>query len=408
MASLTATRQEDELLRDRVDLHLKRVYGDALNADDREELYQEAWACAVEYERQGGKVGDLRAFLKTAAGRRARDRQRRWRERTVDPDADTFQLLLDDRPSPEEWTETRVDGAMLWRIAASLSEFEIAVLEKRFWEGLEPGEVAVELGIDHRRVSRTIARAVKKVGRALRLHDLWVESHRELFVRCVSETASADELREVATLVRNDPKASAMLRELRAATRAAAALVPVPALVGAKSGTASLAEQGVAAFQAAKGHATNLFSRAADPTPLAGVRPGAATAAIAGCLAVGGGATYCATEGLPDSLKPVFGVERVEADKKQPDRSRAKPAGLAERPVVPPTPQPDPTPEPPPPPAPPPAPASSPAPSQPAAPAPPPPEQEFGVESQAPASAPPAREPPPPPPRSGGGEFGIE
>ena len=47
-----------------------------------------------------------------------------------------------------------------------------------------------------------------------------------------------------------------------------------------------------------KSHATAAYTRAADPTPLAAVRPGAAAAAVAGCLAVGGGTTLCVTQGV--------------------------------------------------------------------------------------------------------------
>jgi DNA-directed RNA polymerase specialized sigma24 family protein len=40
------------------------------------------------------------------------------------------------------------------------------------------------------------------------------------------------------------------------------------------------------------------YGRGADPTPLVGVRPGAVVAVVAGCIAIGGGATYCAHEGV--------------------------------------------------------------------------------------------------------------
>jgi hypothetical protein len=47
-----------------------------------------------------------------------------------------------------------------------------------------------------------------------------------------------------------------------------------------------------------KQHAAATYYRAIDPTPLAGVRPGAAAATVAGCLAIGGGATYCVERGI--------------------------------------------------------------------------------------------------------------
>src|SRR5215216_2185278 len=47
-----------------------------------------------------------------------------------------------------------------------------------------------------------------------------------------------------------------------------------------------------------KQHAAGALNRALDPTPLAGVRPGAAAATVAGCLAIGGGTSYCVTQGV--------------------------------------------------------------------------------------------------------------
>ena len=52
------------------------------------------------------------------------------------------------------------------------------------------------------------------------------------------------------------------------------------------------------AVASAKQHLVGAYTRAADPTPFAGVRPGAAAAAVAGCLAVGGGTTLCVTQGV--------------------------------------------------------------------------------------------------------------
>lgn len=41
------------------------------------------------------------------------------------------------------------------------------------------------------------------------------------------------------------------------------------------------------------------YGRTPDPTPLSGIRPGAVTAVVVGCLAIGGGAaTYCAQQGV--------------------------------------------------------------------------------------------------------------
>ena len=65
-----------------------------------------------------------------------------------------------------------------------------------------------------------------------------------------------------------------------------------------------------------KQHMTSAYYRALDPTPLAGVRPGAAAAAVAGCLALGGGTTYCVTTGAD----PIGGIAEVVAPAPEPKR----------------------------------------------------------------------------------------
>lgn len=382
MASVIATRDEEIELRGRVLSSLASTQGRSLTSEDREDLYQEAWACAAEYRRQGNEIDDLSAFLKTVANRRALNRRRDRHDETVDPEAAVFLDVEDQRPGPEAAIETRIDALAIWQIADSLSELETKVLEQRYWQERQPKEIMADLGLDRHRFNRTVAAAVEKVSGTLRFPEEWVEERRQLLVRCVAETATEEEVHTARALVRSDPKVRAMLRELRASTRVAAAILPVPTLIGSQPTSGSVAEQAVTAFHTAKGHATSLFSRLTDPTPLAGVRPGAATAAIAGCLAVGGGATYCATEGLPDPIKPVFGIEQPEPKKSEEPK--------AERPELPP--------------------AQAPAPSSLPTPAPPEDSPPPTPAPRSPQPEPQVREQPPPPPApvQAAREFGPE
>ena len=57
--------------------------------------------------------------------------------------------------------------------------------------------------------------------------------------------------------------------------------------------SAGLREHVAHAMSHAREHATAAYYRTVDPTPLVGVRPGAVATVVAGCLAIGGGATYC-------------------------------------------------------------------------------------------------------------------
>ena len=213
-----------------------------------------------------------------------------------------------------------------------------------------------------------------------------------------------------------------------------AALLPVPAAAQAdpalvertlhKSAQAlAHAKQQLAdAAGQAKQHAAAGYSRTVEYTPLASVRPGAAATAIAGCLALGGGAAgYCIDKGVD----PITGlVDVVQPSPAKPAQERPEQKPPAEEPPDPPQlATPAPTPAPPEPEPTPPAPAPEqpaaapvPAPAQPAPPPPPPPEPtppaiQFGEPATPAQSSPPTPAPSPQPaqpapaPQSGGTDL---
>jgi hypothetical protein len=84
--------------------------------------------------------------------------------------------------------------------------------------------------------------------------------------------------------------------------------------------------------QAAAGYAP-----AADPTPLAGIRPGAVAAVVAGCLAVGtGAATYCAQQGV-DPLAAATGLIAGSGEEAKEELPPTKEPEAATEPVESPT-----------------------------------------------------------------------
>jgi RNA polymerase sigma factor (sigma-70 family) len=91
------------------------------------------------------------------------------------------------------------------------------------------------------------------------------------------------------------------------------------------------------------------YARALDPTPLAGTRPGAVVAAVAGCLAIGGGTTYCVSQGVDPigGLAHVVSPSHVEKQA-QPRKKRRAPRRTSATPAPSPSPTPfaRPTPEP--------------------------------------------------------------
>ncbi len=178
-------------------------------------------------------------------------------------------------------------------------------------------------GLSYQEIGESLSWTYTKVNRAItegRARFLKVYAEIEAGEECerfaptlaalVGGTASADALLQLRPHIRNCATCRATVRELHA-TRLGRlrALWPVPALLAS-----------------VKQHAAGAYSRVLDPTPLAGVRPGAAVAAVAGCLAVGGGTTYCVSQGVD----PVGGLARIVSPASRPaapaPSERAEPA----------------------------------------------------------------------------------
>jgi len=323
-------------------------------------------------------------------------------------------------------------------------------------QGLSYQEIGESLGWTYTKVNRSITEGRARFLRVYAEIEAGAECERfaPTLAALIAGTASADALLDLRPHIRNCATCRATVRELHA-TRLGrrTALWPLPALLAplrrvadrfgdraggsdperariegipdlldviARSHASPIAvgEQprprlvawalqragdGVASV---KQHATAAYARAADPTPLAGVRPGAAAAAIAGCLAVGGGTTLCVTQGvdpiggLAQVVSPARDQAKAEPRKRRAPRKRTSPSP-ASTPAAPPvaiaTPSPTPTPD------------ASPQPTP--TPTPPPtPEEEYEPVAPATAasSAPPASErthTPAPAPAGGPGEF---
>ena len=223
-------------------------------------------------------------------------------------------------------------------------------------QGLSYAEIGEALGWTYTKVNRCITEGRARFLRVYAEIEAGEECDRfaPTLAALVGGTASADALLELRPHIRNCSACRATVRELHA-TRLGrlAALWPVPALVAPLrwvsgrfrngdvqeevAGVPDVYERielpgqtrsrlvdwslqrGSEAVTSLKQHAVSAYSRAVDPTPLAGVRPGAAAAAVAGCLALGGGTTYCVTK----NVDPIGGLANVVAPSQE--RNRVEP-----------------------------------------------------------------------------------
>jgi RNA polymerase sigma factor (sigma-70 family) len=395
-----------------------------------DDIWQEvATALFARSKAEGFWPNELRSYLLGAVGRNAANKLRTARSRDTHPsDPQSGELARLAAAPVDEQVLGELDAENYRSVIRSLNPRQRAVAKLRFDWGLPTGEIAELLGIETKRCYRDLERATVKVRRQARRIQAGehVREWEVLFDRYLAGSATAAQRAEAQLLLDTNPQARSIAVAMYRQTRQLAELLPVPALGEAANGQGShLADLFEATRQqltdgagAAKQHAAGALARV-DPTPLAGARPGAATAAIVGCLAISGGAaTYCVENGV----NPFDGVEGLvqsqpAAEPKPEPSQEKKPAAEQppDPPVIPPVAQEEPVPAPTPEPAtqqvvpeqpspPPPAPAPEPQPEPTPAPV------EFGEPASAPPAPPaqpqasaPARPAPAPP---GGSEFG--
>src|SRR3954447_2402940 len=98
---------------------------------DHEEIYQEAWAEALEREAEGHDLTEPGGLLRTIAWRRARDRLRDRSDDVIDPTSAAFNHVADPAASPDEEVEVRLEAALVRQVVDALDEQHAAVIKLR-------------------------------------------------------------------------------------------------------------------------------------------------------------------------------------------------------------------------------------------------------------------------------------
>jgi RNA polymerase sigma factor (sigma-70 family) len=359
---------------------------------------------------RGQSPGEVYNWLRSATLNRVRDELKAGFER--------HELLVDwsgEQRQPDD-TSAGADAEVLDRekrqelgelvatVLAELSERQrkVAVLHAY---GFKNPEIARQLRVTRRQVQRLKEQMLAGARDALAAHAGAGCDHGDGLVRRLAfGLANPREQTEAELHMASCGPCAAVYRRLELWHDKVAALAPVPAAAhdpglvestlhktadvlaslkqqATQAGTEAKQQLADAAGQA-KQHAAAGYTRAAEYTPIASVRPGAAAAAIAGCLAVGGGAAgYCIDRGvdpitgLVDVVQPSPAKPAQEPPgRKPPGEQPPDPPPLPTSAPTPPAPEPEPTPPTPAPEQPASAPAPAPAPAEPAPPPPPPPE----------------------------------
>ena len=302
----------------------------------------------------GQTEGEVYVWLRTTAHREiAHLRASTEHEVPVDTWGSGFDPADPGTPAPVDVLIDREDEAEIRRVTHAIldqlseRQREIVALHSH---GRSRREIADHLDLSPRVVKRSIEH-ILAAGRAelVRLAGRGCEAGEGLVSRVAFGLAGPREMREAQVHLATCASCGALYERLDLWREKVAVLLPlpVPALAGAHThvveramhaGTEVLTQPGGPAGETHRGlrssladavnqlrdHAASVYYRTVDPTPLAGARPGAVAATIAGCIAVGGG-TYCAQTGVApiDVLTGISALARQDDPKAKPKRARA-------------------------------------------------------------------------------------
>lgn len=356
--------------------HLLAVLGHRfpwLDAAERESALQEAYVVLLSKDRAGSvdlasmKPHEVRAFLVRTAIHKAFDEGKRAERQRTEPIGVRALTEPDRGAAPDEVAEVGVESDRVREIIAELPARRQAVVTLRFFFERTPEEIQRQLGITARTYRRELERAMRHIadGYELVRSGRYCESRRSMVLALVADVARPDRARQARRHLASCPGCRRWAAELREATRRGAALLPLPPLAAENGQLASVVEAAgsvrdavfdalasardriLDAASAAQQHVAGLATRL-DPGSAgyaATLRPAPALAAVLGCVAIGGGATYCAIDGLPSLFRPVVEGEVDEVRKAADKRPRArahKVAPVSAEPAPAPRPEPEP------------------------------------------------------------------
>jgi RNA polymerase sigma factor (sigma-70 family) len=323
-----------------------------------EEAFQEACLKAGRSCR-GQTMGEVYKWLLKTTDSTVDDmRDRLKREVLVDHSAKEFQTADASLASPDEVLIRREERAELDELTVAIlerldeRERTVAVLHSH---GLARNEIARHLGITARIVKRDVE-GILATGREqlTRVVGSGCPEGHKLVSRYAFGLAAGREARRAQLHLSTCARCGAMYERLDLWRERVAALVPMPPAVEghthiaervlhvgsdivasrpAQARPAGLRQQVAGAVAHVREQASAAYYRSVDPTPLVGVRPGAVAAAIAGCLAVGGGATYCAQQST-DPIAAFSGLAGTAHHEHKP-KPRPKRARAAQAPITP-------------------------------------------------------------------------
>lgn len=304
-----------------------------LDDGDREGMFHDAFLVLLDKEERGAlDVGEMaphqiRAYLTQTALNKALDEGKRaGRQRSVPLMEDG--AYADDRAvAAEERVDDEADRARVREIIDELPARQQAIVKLRFYLQRSPGEIQDFLDITERSYRRDLERAMRTIAKGFELLQAgeFCESRRSLILAFVAGIAGPNRMAMAQQHLATCRACAAWAASLRTAGEQVAVAVPMPAVLGATAAVgdgplAGALDRVTGVVESVKTHAMSVVVRSdsAAAQYVASMRPGSVAAAVAGCLALTSGASYCAIEGLPFPTPLTH-----EAKKERPKRTQA-------------------------------------------------------------------------------------
>jgi RNA polymerase sigma factor (sigma-70 family) len=306
-----------------------------LSPDEREAIFHDAYALMLERQRDGRLDSGLtnaykmRSYLVQVAIHKALDAGKAAERRRTQPIDDAVIARAAPGVALDDHAAARFDDRRVREIVDELSDRKRAIIKLRYFYDRSPSEVQRLLGISERIYRRDLERAIRQLADRYELvrNGEYCETRRSLILAFVAGIAGPGRVREARAHLAGCPACMRWANDLRLAADRAGAVAPLPVLahphgldraIGVADAIRDLADQAATGI---KHHMLGLLARSDAGTAgyLTAARPGAVAAAIAGCVAIGSGATYCAVQGLPD---PAGVLRAKKAEPREPPTRR--------------------------------------------------------------------------------------
>jgi RNA polymerase sigma factor (sigma-70 family) len=273
---------------------------------------------------------EVRAYLTQTSIYKALDEGKRAERKRAVPMTEEALAAPDDRRTPEDLAATGLDNARIREVLSELPERRQVIVKLRYFFDRTPAEIQRYLGITERVYRRELERALKQVvdGMELVRSDQFCDSRKSLILAYVAGIAGPTRVQQARAHLASCPGCARWAATVRDASARAAAMIPLPVIARDDAGLTvrafetlggvrdQLADTVTSVKQHVFGVASRLDPGAAGYATAA--RPGAAVMAITGCLAVGGGATYCVVEGIPGPVRNLVSQKGPKPERDKP------------------------------------------------------------------------------------------